>query len=49
MSSADLIISISTGEVIMYVGLTLSLVTIIAVGIYLIKKKVLDVESKERR
>ena len=48
MSSADLIISISTGEVVMYVGLTLSLVTIIAVGIYFIKKKVLDVESKER-
>ncbi len=48
MSSADLIISISTGEVVMYVGLTLSLITIIAVGIYFIKKKVLDVESKER-
>ena len=49
MSSADLIISISTGEVVMYVGLTLSLITIMAVGIYFIKKKVLDVESKERR
>ena len=48
MSSADVIISISTGEVVMYVGLTLSLVIIIAVGIYFIKKKVLDVESKER-
>ena len=33
MSSADLIISISTGEVVMYVGLTLSLITIMAVGI----------------
>ena len=49
MSSAELIISISTGEVVMYVGLTLSLITIIAVGIYFIKKKVLDVEIKERR
>ena len=48
MSSADLIISISTGEVVMYIGLTLSVITLIAVGIYLIKKKVLDVESKER-
>ena len=48
MSSADLIISVSTGEVVMYVGLTLSLITIIAVGIYFIKKKVLDVNSKER-
>ena len=49
MSSADLIISVSTGEVVMYVGLTLSLITIIAVGIYIIKKKVLDVEIRERR
>ena len=48
MSSADLIISISTGEVVMYIGLTLSIITLIAVGVYLIKKKVLDVESKER-
>lgn len=48
MSSADLIIGVSTGEVVMYVGLTLSLITIIAVGIYFIKKKVLDVNSKER-
>ena len=49
MSSADLIISVRTGEVVMYVGLTLSLITIIAVGIYIIKKKVLDVEIRERR
>ena len=45
LSKADLLISISTGREIMYIGLTISMIAIIAVGIYLIKKKVLDVRN----
>ena len=41
LSKADLLISISTGREVMYIGLTISMIAIIAVGIYLIKKKVL--------
>lgn len=41
-SKADLLISIATGREIMYIGLTISMISIIAVGIYLIKRRVLD-------
>ena len=39
---ADLILSISTGRAVTYIGLTIVVVAILAVGIILIKKKVLD-------
>ncbi len=41
ISSADVIIGIKTGEIYIYIALTISLVTILGVGIYLINKKVL--------
>lgn len=41
-SSAILIISIKTGSVILYMGITLLSIGILAVGAYFIKKKVLD-------
>ena len=40
--NADLILSISTGRAVTYIGLTIAIVEILAVGIILIKKKVLD-------
>lgn len=40
--NADLILSISTGRAVTYIGLTIAIVAILAVGIILIKKKVLD-------
>ena len=40
--NADLILSISTGRAVTYIGLTIAVVAILAVGIILIKKKVLD-------
>lgn len=43
ISSANLIIGISTGRVVMYVGLTISIVLIMGIGVYLIKKKVLNI------
>ena len=41
-SSAMLIISIKTGSIFMYIGITLICITILAIGAYLIKKKVLN-------
>lgn len=41
-SSADAIIGTKTGEVYMYILLTISTISILGVGIYLIKKKVLN-------
>lgn len=41
-SSATLIISIKTGSVILYIGITLLSILIITAGTYVIKKKVLD-------
>lgn len=41
MSTAELIVSIRTGRIVMYIGLTITLVSIIFVGVYFIKKKVL--------
>ena len=41
-SSADMVISIKTGSPILYIGITLVSVTIIAVGAYIIKKKILN-------
>lgn len=42
ISSADVLISIKTGAVIMYTGLAIAIVTIIGAGIYFIKKKVIE-------
>lgn len=44
LSKADLLISISTGKAVMYIGLTISIIAIVGVGIYFIKKKVLDIK-----
>lgn len=41
ISSADAIIGIRTGEVYIYITLTITMITILGVGIYLINKKVL--------
>lgn len=41
-SSADLIISVSTGRIILYISLMISTMAIIITGIYFIKKKVLN-------
>ena len=41
MSTAELIVSIRTGGIVMYIGLTITLVSIISIGVYFIKKKVL--------
>ena len=43
-SSADLVISIKTGSVIMYIGITIGCIAIIAAGAYIIKKKVINKE-----
>ena len=48
-SSAQLIISIRTGTIILYTALILSIIVIIGAGIYVIKIKVLDVKKEERR
>lgn len=42
MSSADAAISIKTGETTMYVGITIGLIAFFAIGLYFIKKKVLN-------
>lgn len=44
MGSADLIISVKTGAAISYVILTLSIIIVIAIGAYLISKKVLKIK-----
>ena len=41
LSSADVIIGTKTGEVYLYITLTLTIISILGVGIYLINKKVL--------
>ena len=41
-SSADVVISIKTGSAIMYIGITLGSMAIIAAGAYIIKKKVIN-------
>ncbi len=41
-SSADIVISIKTGSPVMYLGITLTCIAIIAAGAYMIKKKVLN-------
>lgn len=43
-SSADMVISIKTGSPLLYIGITLGSIAVIAVGAYIIKKKVLDKE-----
>lgn len=40
-SSADVLISIKTGEVVLFVGLSLSIIISITIGAYFIKKKIL--------
>lgn len=41
LSSADLVLSIKTGKVVTFIGLTLSIIVIIGTSAYFIKKKVL--------
>ena len=41
MSSADILITVKTGETIMFIGLSVSIIAIIGAGAYFIKKKVL--------
>lgn len=41
MSSADILITVKTGETIMFIGLSLTIITIIGMSAYFIKKKVL--------
>ena len=41
ISSADVLVSVKTGEAILFIGLSISIITIIGVGAYFIKKKVL--------
>lgn len=41
MSKAELIISISTGAAMMYIGLAITIIVTIFIGVYIIKKKVL--------
>lgn len=43
-SSAILVLSIKTGSVILYTGITLVCIAIMAAGAYIIKKKILDKE-----
>lgn len=42
MSSADVVITVKTGEWLMFTGLTITIITILGVGAYFIKKKVLN-------
>lgn len=41
MSSADILITVRTGETIMFFGLTLGIIIVIGIGAYFVKKKVL--------
>ena len=41
MGSADLIISVKTGAMVSYVALTLFLITVVAIGAYIMSKKIL--------
>lgn len=41
ISSADVLITVKTGEVILFVGLTLTIIVTIGIGAYFIKKKVI--------
>jgi len=41
MSSADVLISVKTGQVILFVGLTITIIATIGIGAYFIKKKVI--------
>ena len=40
-STADVLITVKTGEAILFVGLTISIISIIGIGAYFIKRKVL--------
>ena len=46
ISKAEVIISIRTGAVAMYIGLIFAVIVIIAVGVYFINKKVLNREER---
>ena len=39
--SADILITLNTGTIVMYIGLITSMIAIIGVGAYIIKKKVI--------
>ena len=41
-ASANVVISIKTGSAIMYIGITLGSIAIIAAGAYLVKKRIID-------
>ena len=41
ISTANVLTTVKTGEIVIYATLTLTIITIIGVGIYLIKKKVI--------
>lgn len=41
ISSADVLISVKTGETEMFIGLSITIITTIAIGAYVVKKKVL--------
>ena len=41
-SKADIIISIKTGQAYLYITLTITSIAMLAIGIYFIKKKILD-------
>ena len=41
LSSADMVLSIKTGKMVTFIGLTLAIVLIIGTSAYFIKKKVL--------
>ena len=43
-SSADMVISIKTGSPLLYIGITLGSIALVAGGAYIIKKKILDRE-----
>lgn len=46
MGQADLIIGIKTGAVISYILITISIIAVLAIGVYLISKKTLNKEIK---
>ena len=41
ISTADVLITVKTGEVILFAGLTLTIIVTIGIGVYFIKRKVI--------
>ncbi len=46
ISTAQAIISVRTGSAVMYISITVIIITIIGIGVYLIKRKVIKVENE---